>query len=184
MKVNIGPYPTHRWYHNYLYKWFGYSPQQKVSVRIDRWDTWSMDATLAEIILPMLIQLKETKHGIPFTYREDAPADPQYDDIEEDNGFSGARWGYIIDEMIFAFSAKNTDWEDQFYSGEMDHIDVPVDKDGDRVTGENDPDFFGYRWDEGPNHTFSVDREGMQAFHDRMQNGFRLFGRYYSALWD
>ena len=29
-------------------------------VKIDRYDTWSMDSTLADIILPMLKQLKET----------------------------------------------------------------------------------------------------------------------------
>jgi hypothetical protein len=34
-------------------------------VHIDRYDTWSMDHTLADIILPMLKQLKETKHGSP-----------------------------------------------------------------------------------------------------------------------
>jgi hypothetical protein len=42
-------------------------------VKIDRWDTWSMDHTLAEIILPMLKQLNETKHGAPHTDDEDVP---------------------------------------------------------------------------------------------------------------
>ena len=32
-------------------------------VKIDRWDTWSMDSTLADIILPMLKQLQKDKHG-------------------------------------------------------------------------------------------------------------------------
>jgi hypothetical protein len=36
----------------------------------------------------------------------------------------------------------------------------------------------------GPNYTFKVDREGMQAYQDRISNGFRLFGKYYEALWD
>ena len=48
MKVNIGEYP-----------------EPSVDVRIDKQDTWSMDYTLAHVILPMLIQLKETKHGSP-----------------------------------------------------------------------------------------------------------------------
>jgi hypothetical protein len=46
---------------------------QTVKVRIDRWDTWSMDHTLAPIILPMLVQLKETKHGAPIVDDEDVP---------------------------------------------------------------------------------------------------------------
>ena len=47
--------------------------KQKITVRIDKYDTWSMDHTLAPIILPMLKQLKETKHGSPWTNDEDVP---------------------------------------------------------------------------------------------------------------
>ena len=46
---------------------------QKVKVRIDEWDTWSMDSTLALIILPMLKQLQETKHGAPLVDDADVP---------------------------------------------------------------------------------------------------------------
>ena len=35
-------------------------------VKIDYWDTWSMDHTLSYIIVPMLKQLKATKHGAPY----------------------------------------------------------------------------------------------------------------------
>ena len=42
-------------------------------VRIDRYDTWSMDHTLADIILPMLKQLDATKHGAPHVDDEDVP---------------------------------------------------------------------------------------------------------------
>ena len=42
-------------------------------VKIDRWDTWSMDHTLAEIVLPMLKQLKKDKHGAPLVDDEDVP---------------------------------------------------------------------------------------------------------------
>ena len=47
--------------------------KQKINVRIDKHDTWSMDHTLAHIILPMLKQLKETKHGAPNVDDEDVP---------------------------------------------------------------------------------------------------------------
>ena len=73
MKIKIGPFPNHRFYHNWLYNWFGYSPKQKTSIRIDNYDTWSMDHTLAPIILPMLVQLKATKHGAPMVDMEDVP---------------------------------------------------------------------------------------------------------------
>ena len=29
-----------------------------------------------------------------------------------------------------------------------------------------------------------VDREGLKAYHDRIQNGCILFGKYFQALWD
>ena len=39
-------------------------------VKIDRYDTWSMDHTLADIVLPMLKQLQATKHGSPLVEDE------------------------------------------------------------------------------------------------------------------
>ncbi len=53
MKISIGKYPK--------------KGEQKVSVRIDPWDTWSMDRTLALIVHPMLKQLHKTNHGAPCT---------------------------------------------------------------------------------------------------------------------
>ena len=92
MKVKIGNYPTHRFYHNWLYSWFGYSPSQSIKVKIDKWDTWSMDHTLSHIILPMLIQLKATQHGHPANLTEKG-------------------WNDILDEMIWAFEQKyRDDW--------------------------------------------------------------------------
>ena len=40
-------------------------------VKIDKEDTWSMDHTLADIVLPMLQQLRATKHGSPNVADED-----------------------------------------------------------------------------------------------------------------
>ena len=40
-------------------------------VKIDHWDTWSMDHTLSYIILPMLKQLRNTKHGYPVVDEDD-----------------------------------------------------------------------------------------------------------------
>ena len=55
MKVKIGGYPNYQYW---LDRLFGWNPKQKISVRIDDHDTWSMDYTLAHIILPMLVQLQ------------------------------------------------------------------------------------------------------------------------------
>jgi hypothetical protein len=80
-------------------------------VKIDRYDTWSMDHTLADIILPMLKQLKTTKHGSPSVDDQDVPeglglrsteAGPKENEWDtDDNWFK--RWDWVLDEMIFAF---------------------------------------------------------------------------------
>jgi hypothetical protein len=38
--------------------------------------------------------------------------------------------------------------------------------------------------EKGSNHTYTVDNEGKKAYHDRITNGYRLFGKYYESLWD
>ena len=158
--------------------------KRKIKVRIDKYDTWNMDGTLAHIIVPMLKQLKETKHGAPSVDDEDVPeelrstsATPLTEE-QKNSGYSDEnyfkRWDYVLDEMIFAFEAKLVDWEDQFYSGVHDHRTVKVEINGKTY----------YEWQKGPNDTFKVDREGLNKYHARMKNGFRLFGKYYEGLWD
>jgi hypothetical protein len=157
-------------------------------VRIDPWDTWSMDHTLAHIVLPMLRQLQATKHGAPLVEDEDVPehlrstaAPPRENEWDTDaNHF--ARWDWVMAEMIFAFEHHVDDsWEDAFRSGDIDWVSVPVDADGNEVPrGQHRY----YRMKDGPNHTYQCDYDGIKAVEDRKQNGFRLFGKYYTALWD
>jgi hypothetical protein len=157
-------------------------------VKIDRWDTWSMDHTLSYIILPMLKQLRETTHGSPLVDDEDVPdelkstsAPPKENEWDTDSNHH-KRWMYVLNEMIFAFERKVDDsWEDNFRSGEIDWVSVPIDKDGNEVPkGEH----LYYKMKEGPNHTYECDYDAIAIVHKRMENGFRLFGRYYSGLWD
>ena len=155
MKVKIGKFPGHWPWSNWLYDKFGYSPEQKIKVHIDPWDIWSMDHTLAPIILPMLKQLKATKHGAPAVDLEDVPEELRPTNTEEwqklykeggetDDKFF-KRWDWVLDEMIYAFDCKAN--KDDVYM----------------------------RFD---------DRDEMQKEQDRISNGFRLFGKYYESLWD
>ena len=139
-------------------------------VKIDRYDTWSMDNTLAHIIHPMLVQLKETKQGAPFTDDEDVPdeikstnAEPKENEWDTDsNHFK--RWDYILDEMIWSFAQElKDDDENEFF----DHTES---------LGVED-------WQEKMNK-IKVDYKGLEAHQKRKANGYRLFGRYYSNLWD
>jgi hypothetical protein len=84
-------------------------------VRIDPWDTWSMDHTLAMIVVPMLRQLRAVNHGAPLVDDEDVPehlrstaAPPRENEWDTDaNHF--LRWDWVMDEMIFAFETKLND---------------------------------------------------------------------------
>ena len=140
-------------------------------VKIDRYDTWSMDHTLAYIIHPMLVQLKKDKHGAPHTDDEDVPkelrswkAEPKENEWDTDsNHFK--RWDWILDQMIWSFAQELEDDDvSQFY----DHSES-FEQGGD----------FNERL-----KNIKVDREGLKAHQDRKANGFRLFGKYYQALWD
>ena len=153
-------------------------------VKIDRYDTWSMDHTLADIILPMLKQLQKDKHGAPHVDDEDVPeelkstsAPPKENEYDTDaNHF--ARWDYVLNQMIFAFEHKVDDtWEEKFRSGEFDKKAVACQWD------ENGKATL-YTFEEGPNHTYKVDIEGMKEVHKQITNGCRLFGKYYENLWD
>ena len=135
-------------------------------VKIDKFDTWNMDVTLAYIIVPMLKQLKEVKHGAPFVDNEDVSDELRASDEDlhtySKNGETDEhyfdRWDYVMDEMIFAFESKvYDDWEEQFFSESLDFS----------------PDAIG-----------DFDKKGYNVYSDRINNGFRLFGKYYNGLWD
>ena len=165
------------------------SKRKRVSyIKIDKYDTWSMDHTLGMIVLPMLKQLKATKHGSPLVDDEDVPEELKSTSAPakenewdtDDNHFK--RWDWVLDEMIFAFECKNDDsWQDAFRSGEIELTWTPVDKDGNEVP-KKDAKLF--QMGHGPNDTYKCDYDGMKVVEERIQNGFRLFGKYYQALWD
>lgn len=157
-------------------------------VKIDRWDTWSMDHTLAHIVLPMLKQLKAVKHGSPLVDDEDVPehlrstAAPAKENEWDTDANHFKRWDWAMDEMIFAFECKLDDsWQDAFREGEIDWISVPVDAAGNEVP-KGEHRYFQMK--DGPKNTYKCDYDAMQVVEKRIQNGFRLFGKYYQALWD
>jgi hypothetical protein len=143
-------------------------------VRINPWDTWSMDHTLADIILPMLKQLRATKHGAPYTEDADVPeylrsymAQPKENEWDTDD-LHFMRWDWILAEMIWAFEQKVDDDADSrfFDHSECGDEKFPWNKDGQYVS------------------KIKYDKDGHQAWQERKANGFRLFGKYYENLWD
>jgi hypothetical protein len=157
-------------------------------VKIDRWDTWSMDSTLTPIILPMLKQLKKDKHGAPNTDDEDVPANLRSTtkaaqkakkETWDTDGNHFARWDWILDEMIWAFQELVDDtWEEQYFSGKSDIVWVPskeLDAKGKPLT---------YEMKKGPGDTRKYDKKGYAKHSARIDNGIRLFGKYFRSLWD
>lgn len=136
--------------------WLSDKRERKIKVRIDEYDTWSMDHTLALIIHPMLLQLKATKHGSPWIEDTDVPehlrssAAPLLTEEQKNYGESDDlfhdRWAWVLDEMIFAHHSQLNDWEDEYHDRK--------------------------------------DYDAMQVVEKRIQNGYRLFGKYYQNLWD
>jgi len=131
--------------------------ERDIDIVIHPYDTWNMDHTLALLIVPMLKQLKETKHGAPNVDCIDVPMKLQPTQLEvvryreegktDKNFFE--RWDYVIDEMIWAFEQIiDEDNESQFW---------------------NDKEF---------------DIQGFEKHQKRIENGTKLFGKYYCSLWD
>jgi hypothetical protein len=156
MKVSIGKYNKN-------------GADRKIKVKIDDYDVWSLDNTLAHIIHPALIRLRDVKHGSPTVLDEDVPEHLRADN--ENDVKVHDRWTWVLNEMIWAFGQELIDWEDQFHAGEHD------------LQFEELPD-GNYEMKRGPKDTHVFDAEGYRAHNARIQNGFRLFGTYYSGLWD
>ena len=159
-----------QWIYNHTVNLYLDNKQRKIKVKIHKYDTWSMDNTLAYIIHPMLIQLKATKHGAPNVDPEDVPEKlrptEEWKKAYKGDGSTDPdffnRWDWVLDEMIYAFESK---------------------------TQEDDEEYFFGEWVEDKSKTLggsfkNVDWDGLKAHQARVANGFRLFGKYYQALWD
>ena len=161
--------------------------KRKIKVRIDPEDTWGMDTTLAHIILPMLKQLKATKHGSPWVDDEDVPhmvkkkkgkkkSEEEYpDDIHD-------RWEWVINEMIWAFEQVNAEDEGRsnYYVPYRD--DEEVDRHG--VTSSETGETFYFLTEDEARRMGRYDPDLHKAHQERVNRGLKFFGKYYQSLWD
>jgi len=95
---------------------------RQFKVKIDSWDTWSADHTLAHIILPLLIELKKNKQGAPYVSIMDRPehlvpkqislSNVREVELDELDEFHFESWNWVLDEMIFAFNSIVNNTED------------------------------------------------------------------------
>ena len=82
--------------------------ERKVKVKINQFDTWNMDSTLALIIHPMLIQLRDTSHGYPGEFAN-------VDEGGKGGGYDA--WLIVLNHMIWAFNEIiQDDYTSKFYN--------------------------------------------------------------------
>lgn len=161
-------------------QWIQDHRKRRVYVHIDNYDVWNADHTLSLIALPLLQKLKQHKHGSPNVDDEDVPAGiglrsteaaPKEHDWDTDANWHD-RWEWVLDEMIWAHQQEVLDDPAQDACWTHDVPDAcwpfPSGRSGFDAMLDN----------------IQCDQQALNAAMARKQNGFRLFGKYYQALWD
>lgn len=177
MKVKLSKYPKG-------------NTKRKLSIEIEKFDTWGLDHTLALIILPALIQLKNTKHGIPSELvsriGDDMDNNYCFDFIKEDENEVFDRlcqkWDEIFDKMIWSFQqiALDDDYDNKYHHGTMNFKWNPI-VITNPTTGIAEEMY--QMVDENPDAHW-YDHVGHRLHDKRIQEGLELFGKYYRSLWD
>lgn len=165
-----------------ILSWIDSKKKRKIKVRIDSWDTWSLDSTLAYIIHPALVEYRKNISGAPFVDYEDVPEYLRLDENElktlspwDTDSKHFERWEWIVDEMIFAFWTKiDYSWESTLYPHE-NGISTEKMPDGNfKIILDNEAI---------DQKDKEILKEKRDAVHKRIDNGYRLFGKYYQNLW-
>jgi hypothetical protein len=140
-----------------------YGKKPKIVVIVKDEDVWNMDNTLAHVIHPMLLKYQERAHGAFNVDDEDVPeairstaAGPKEYEFDPDENWN-ARHDYVIAEMIWAFDNIIDDKSHDFW------LEKP------------DPNNF--------LNTGKYDLSACAEYEKRIQNGTKLFGKYYQGLW-
>lgn len=164
---------------------------RRVDVEIEKFDTFSLDHTLAHIILPALLQLKATKMGIPAEFGDAGGADydPQdsFDFYKEDRDWAFdekcKEWELVLDKMIWSFQQiVLDDYEKNYHHGKPEYDWVKNDeKIVNPLNGQPEETFT--MVDKNPGEHW-YDHAGHAEHENRIQEGLELFGKYYRHLWD
>ena len=155
-------------------QWISAKNKRQIYVRVDKYDSWSADHTLALIIAPVLKQLQLHKHGAPNIDDNDVPEGLNLRSYEtdklkasewevDDNHFK--RWDWVLAEMIWAFEQLSTDDSTSKFFKDSGAQNIHRDMN---------------EW----MSSIEIDHAGLNAHQARIDNGTRLFGKYYQALWD
>jgi hypothetical protein len=155
-------------------QWIEARRKRQIYIRVDKYDSWSADHTIALIAVPLLKQLQISKHGAPNVDDEDVPEGlnlrsyecdklPESEYSPDPNHFK--RWDWVLGEIIWALEQKTSDDVDsQFYT-------------------RLDPQLKTKDFEKQMANTV-IDFAAMEAWQQRKTRGYKLFGKYYENLWD
>ena len=128
-------------------------------VDIDDHDVWNLDYTLACVIHPALVRMKEKKHGYPELWEDGMVTTHNYDrqlhfdfiDEQVENDYLQKKWDNILDKMTRAFGmiVHKEDWEKSWES---------------------------LSWEKS--------REEEVKYYQTIDEGLALFAEHYHSLWD
>lgn len=137
-----------------FFDWVHDKRNSRDTIKIEPWDTWSFDVTLARIIVPALKQLRDSSRSFSLVDDEDVP-DELRSNLTEEERSQGVttencqkKWKWVLDKMIQSFE---------------------------HVSSEDNFDMIRYTTDGGFDY---------EQYQKEVQEGIRLFGKYYSSLWD
>ncbi len=172
----LGRYLDGTWVGN-LCRWVYKNQKRKIKIKVDNYDVWSADFTLALIIYPVLCQFdldtftcNVDDEDVPDHLKSTvAPPKVEYD--IDGNYFERAKW--LLEELRWTFKTLSSDDPDnclEFTSGKANIVWGEPDDEGNR-------EFLAIGGD------YRYDKEASKKHQDRITNGLRLFGKYYRGLW-
>ena len=137
-------------------------------------DVWEGDWVIAQMVLPLLLQVKKDKQGAPFVddvyvpeeLRSTACGSKENKWDTDVNWFK--RYQYVLDEIIFSMQEIAN-----YYENETDMYEKVNEEDHETVTGEVDVRVK----INPPKSVLYTD------YHARVQNGLMLFGVFFTSLW-
>ena len=154
--------------------------QPTVFVKVDSHDTWSADWTLSNIIVPLLVELKKVKTGVPMVDLNDIPEDLRVDlsglseDSDEFYAALEKHWNWVVDEMIWAMTQIQTNEDDSPFNTFW------KEKEKDNISDEEAGDLFAIMSYVGRSPELP-DLE--KQYTARIVRGTTLFGKYFRNLW-
>lgn len=138
-------------------EWVESKRHRTIKIRVDDYDTWSADHTLALIIHATLVEFRNSKrYGVPGYNTEDTVY------LSDDSDYEGdamelkvKEWNKILDKMIWSFDA---------------------------IINEANHDNY---WEETPDRDkWKIHLEKLKKHNEKIQEGLDLFGKHFRNLWD